>query len=1009
MSNLFSIAQSDSFTSGAEASTKIEPPQLSNATDDCIMLRVQQSANSQSSITNATYTTPPGYTLLIEAQEVELKMLIFYKRSEGGEQIPHVTSSLAANWCCTTAIISDVDWDSGGVHQYARATSNGDTKSPNIVTSSNGSGSAFMCFYGLERREIAGLGYPVTRPQTVKYAIVSTGENEGEDNSAAVASDFVKARDFSFAGPKWEAKGNGNSIAINVEILTKGNIIPLQVIELISENAPDFTEQTSMEWVKKLLNGGKLIDGSSRDIKVFGKNAVHPDSNEIHINDHGMDESAVYRFSSSAAPGGLTDGDFYYVEPTSASRIRLRTFNENASSPNAFYNNDGSKRPIVEFSNQGGDLFMMLEEVRIINSSERPLGPRNPPRGDTSDTSSSSGNYNGDAGYNQNDIAAAIRFDDVFDATNKLITFSAKINTGSRLSRACFTVMDDNDNWISWKLRDQNIENFPGGDVPFQFEVSNAAVQALAFASHGTFDASKMRYAILNARGNNTSVQRLGAVESTTDGLKIGGPFSIVGGTNATFEELTELASYYTTQIVRHSDLQIGSALSLKFGDGTEKISFVDSEKSVAFPPLANGTTLTQNYIETIKVDVHATADSTMKLTNSSIGASSPFKLDVQGNASSDVDFNGNTYVRASVDLTPNFIYENQFIVGGNGVKHNNAIMRDCTFMITEDTGADNGMVEWSSGTRIENSIFQLRDGVNAGHAIIINSPGVYNFKGLTFKEFAANNYATTAVYNASDGNVVLNIFDGVAPTVRNSINSTTTINVLKTLKLENLQAGSKVRILEANTTNIIAGDDSVSTTFTANLTASSVDIVIVKPEYEYLKISAANTSSNLTLPIEQIVDKNFQDSSAGNDVEFDGVNTKIQFPTIGNFNVQTDMYSAWKRWLMLDDNAKYKTAFDTAGGDDVGGDQEVAPYFFARNDLGWRIRMPEADGEIVAAGNLFPRDPNTELFEQAQGFDAFLRLEVSTRAVVIGHDEQMEIIKRIEKMTALLPDAVSS
>ena len=45
---------------------------------------------------------------------------------------------------------------------------------------------------------------------------------------------------------------------------------------------------------------------------------------------------------------------------------------------------------------------------------------------------------------------------------------------------------------------------------------------------------------------------------------------------------------------------------------------------------------------------------------------------------------------------------------------------------------------------------------------------------------------------------------------------------------------------------------------------------------------------------------------------------------------------------------------------------------------------MPADNGEIIVAGNLFPRDPTSALFEQTTGFDAFLRLEVSTRAVVI-------------------------
>ena len=119
-------------------------------------------------------------------------------------------------------------------------------------------------------------------------------------------------------------------------------------------------------------------------------------------------------------------------------------------------------------------------------------------------------------------------------------------------------------------------------------------------------------------------------------------------------------------------------------------------------------------------------------------------------------------------------------------------------------------------------------------------------------------------------------------------------------------------------------------------------------------------------------------------DAIFDGNNLHITIPSTGSFDVEKNFYSAWKEWIALSDNAKYPVAFDTTGGDNVGSGQEIAPYFFCRNDLGWRIKMPTADGEIVVAGNLFPRNPAVSLFEQTTGYDAFLRLEVSTRAVVV-------------------------
>ncbi len=119
-------------------------------------------------------------------------------------------------------------------------------------------------------------------------------------------------------------------------------------------------------------------------------------------------------------------------------------------------------------------------------------------------------------------------------------------------------------------------------------------------------------------------------------------------------------------------------------------------------------------------------------------------------------------------------------------------------------------------------------------------------------------------------------------------------------------------------------------------------------------------------------------------DATFDGANLHITLPSTGSFDVQTEIYSAWKEWVAIGDNAKYPPAFDTTGGDDVGSGQKIAPYFFCRNDLGWKIKMPSANGEIVVSGNLFPRNSALSLFEQTSGFDAFLRLEVSTRAVVV-------------------------
>ena len=145
-------------------------------------------------------------------------------------------------------------------------------------------------------------------------------------------------------------------------------------------------------------------------------------------------------------------------------------------------------------------------------------------------------------------------------------------------------------------------------------------------------------------------------------------------------------------------------------------------------------------------------------------------------------------------------------------------------------------------------------------------------------------------------------------------------------------------------------------------------------------------------------------------DATFDGANLHITLPSTGSFDVEKNFYSAWKEWLVLSDNAKYPPAFDTTGGDSVGSDQTIAPYFFCRNDLGWRIKMPSSDGEIVVSGNLFPRNSAVSLFEQTSGFDAFLRLEVSTRAVVISVPTETSVLSatesaQLDKISTILED----
>ena len=97
--------------------------------------------------------------------------------------------------------------------------------------------------------------------------------------------------------------------------------------------------------------------------------------------------------------------------------------------------------------------------------------------------------------------------------------------------------------------------------------------------------------------------------------------------------------------------------------------------------------------------------------------------------------------------------------------------------------------------------------------------------------------------------------------------------------------------------------------------------------------------------------------------VEFDGESKLIRVikvPVAGviTIDIQTDIYSAWKDWVLLSDNSKFLPALRTVGGDPTTGEKSIAPYYFLTN--GWKIAPYEADHMLVLQGNLFVDSPET-------------------------------------------------
>lgn len=147
------------------------------------------------------------------------------------------------------------------------------------------------------------------------------------------------------------------------------------------------------------------------------------------------------------------------------------------------------------------------------------------------------------------------------------------------------------------------------------------------------------------------------------------------------------------------------------------------------------------------------------------------------------------------------------------------------------------------SGNQIDAGAYSVTIDATAASAFAV-SGNTITIKASTF----TGDMVTTGTITLANGATFIG--------TRTDANGTVTVT---TLTLTGLQANSEVRIYNAGTTTELAGVENSGTTFSATLQVSSVDIVIHALGYEYQKIEGADTSANLTLPIQQRFDRNYR------------------------------------------------------------------------------------------------------------------------------------------------------
>ena len=161
--------------------------------------------------------------------------------------------------------------------------------------------------------------------------------------------------------------------------------------------------------------------------------------------------------------------------------------------------------------------------------------------------------------------------------------------------------------------------------------------------------------------------------------------------------------------------------------------------------------------------------------------------------------------------------------------------------------------LENNFGTYTDFLVFRSSNHINAGsYNVIVDASAAQAFSvsgnTITIK---ANSFigdiTTTGTITLQNGASFIGTFTDT--------NGTTTVTELT---LTGLQSNSEVRVYQAGTTTEIDGVENSGTTFSTTTIESSVDVVVFNVGYVPVRLLAVDTSTNVTLPIQQRLDRNY-------------------------------------------------------------------------------------------------------------------------------------------------------
>lgn len=102
--------------------------------------------------------------------------------------------------------------------------------------------------------------------------------------------------------------------------------------------------------------------------------------------------------------------------------------------------------------------------------------------------------------------------------------------------------------------------------------------------------------------------------------------------------------------------------------------------------------------------------------------------------------------------------------------------------------------------------------------------------------------------------------------------------------------------------------------------------------------------------------------------VSFNGTTKVISVLNgVTNIDIKT-VYSEWKEWVRISDNAKFLPAFNTIGGDPLPGGKFLGTTIFLENN--WKIKPYEGSHVLTVTGNIFSRDGSSPFIQTTGNYN---------------------------------------